>query len=192
MKKAFVLTVLMLVLGGCSANTGSDYTPYKEIPQDYSLENAKNDSLVAYEDGNITSEQSVWDAFLGKTEKKESCDVRLAYYYTLGDPSQYDPEYYEEIKDDYPVLYIMDLSFDGTVYTLYSIEDGIEHIPQYRFLKHYTETNPPISATYTEREMYVLVNDNDVTWKQIEHGLFSSKFGDYIDHRTVYSKYTYK
>ena len=165
--------------------------PYKEIPQDYSLDNAKSDNLVVYENGNITSGQTVWDTFIEKTDYRKPCVVRLGFYYTLDDPSRYSPEHYEEIKDDFPVLYVMDLSYDGTTYTLYSIEDGIEYSPQFRYLKHFTEESPPISAIYTKREIYILVNDNEVTWEQIQRGLASSQIGDFIDHRTVYSKYTY-
>jgi hypothetical protein len=48
----------------------------------------------------------------------ENSSEILPYYqlpknYTLGDPSQYSKEYYAEIRDDYPVLYIMELSYDG-------------------------------------------------------------------------------
>ena len=192
MKKAFAFFVLMIILSGCSANTASDYIPYKEIPLDYSLESAKSDNLVVYENGSITAGQSVWDAFVEKAENRRPCVVRLGFYYTLDDPSHYSPEHYEEIKDDYPVLYIMDLSYDGTTYTLYSVEDGIEYSPQFRYLKHFTEESPPIDAIYTKREIYILVNDNEVTWEQIQRGLASSQIGDFVDHRTVYSKYTYK
>ena len=191
MKKAFILA-FMLILIACGVNTTSDYMPYKEIPQDYSLESAKNDNLVVYENGNITSGQSIWDTFIEKTENRKPCVVRLGFYYTLLDPSRYSAEYYEEIKDDYPVLYIQDLSFDGNEYMLYHVDDGVEYTYKYRYLKHYFESSPPKSATFSEREMYILVNDNEVTWEQIQHGMFSSQSGDYIDHKTVYSKYTFK
>ena len=192
MKKSFALLMLLVVLTGCSLNKASNYIPYKEIPQEYTLENAIADNLVVFEDGSITSGQSVWNAFIEKTDDKKSCVVRLAYYYTLGDSSRYSPEHYEEIKDNYPVLYIMDLSFDGITFTLYSIEDGEEYIFYYRYLMPFTDDSPPTSATYTKREMYILVNDSEVTWKQIQHGMFSSQFGDYIDHWVVYSEYSYK
>ena len=55
MKKALLALVLLAVLSGCGTSMVSDYMPYKEIPQDYSLENAKKDNLVVYENGNITS-----------------------------------------------------------------------------------------------------------------------------------------
>jgi hypothetical protein len=192
---SIALLILLLALSGCagnSTNSVSGYIPYKEIPLDYSLDSAKSDNLVVYENGNITAGQSVWDAFIENAENRKPSVVRLGFYYTLDDPSRYSPEHYEEIKDDYPVLFIMDLSFDGTTYTLYSIEDGVEYSIQFRYLKHFVEESPPISAIYTKREMYILVNDNEITWEQMQHGLFSSQFGEFKDNRIVYSKYTFK
>ena len=192
MKKLFVCLMLIIILTGCSDSDVFEHLPYKEIPRDYSLEDAKRDKLVVYENGDITAGQSIWDEFIEKTEDKEPCAVRLGFYYTLDDPSFYSPEYYEEIKDDYPVLHILDLSYDGKTYILYSIEDGEEYIFQYEYLRQFVESSPPEFATYTKREMYVLVNDDEVTWGDIRHGMFSSRWGDAIDHRVVYSKYTYK
>jgi len=191
MKKMFSLLVLLIFLTSCSSDIIPDYMPYENIQQGYSLENAKRDGLVVYEDGSITEGQTIWDTFIKKTQKGEPGLVRLAFYYTL-DNQNISPEHYEEIKDDYPVLYIQDLSFDGNSYTLYSVEDGKEYTYQYSFLKHYAEILPPATAKFTKREIYVLVNDDKVTWDQIQHGMVSSQFGDYIDHKTVYSKYTYK
>ena len=189
MKKALFLS-LLIILTGCNSNPASDYIPYQDIPQDYSPENAKDDNLVVHENVNITSGQAVWDAFVESTEKGEPCTVRLAFYYTL-DNQNISPEYYEEIKDDYPAMYIQDLSYDGNTYTLFYIEDGSEYTFQYKFLKQMTEVTPPLTAIYTKRDMYVLVNDEDVTWEELWNGILL-RFGDYIDHKTVYSKYTYK
>jgi len=191
MKNTLVFLMLFFILVGCSSKTISDFISYEKIPLDYSLENAKNDGLVLYENGNITSGQSIWDLFIEKNRKNEPCFVRLAFYYTLVNQN-ISPELYEEIKDDYPVLYIQDLSFDGKTYTLYSVEYGEEYITQFKYLIPLTDASPPSTATFIKREMYVLVNSNEVTWEQIQHGMISSRFDDYIRHRIVYSKYTYK
>ena len=180
-----------LPLPGPPADYTAEHMPYGEIPQDYTLENAKADNLVVHENGNITSGQEAWDMFIERVGKGDPCAVRLAFYYTLDDWNV-SPELYEEIKDDYPALYIQDLSFDGNTYTLYSVEDGNEHNFRYGHLKKMTEASPPPSATYTKRQMYVLVNDEDATWEKIQSGMLSSQSGDHIDHRVVYSKYTYK
>jgi len=180
------------MLTGCSVSSASDYVPYKELPQDYSVESATHDNVVVYKNSDIISGQSTWDAFIEKLENKKASSVRLGFYFTLEDPSHYSPEHYEEIKDDYPVLYILDLSYDGKLYTLFSIEDGEEYVFQYKYLRQFVDSSPPASATYIKREMWILINDNDISWEEIQHGMFSSQWGDYIDHRVVYSKYTYK
>jgi hypothetical protein len=185
------LLICLFALISCAKNTNGivDYTPYAEIPEDYSLENAKADDVVVYEDSDISSGQSIWDKFLENTKKGTPCMVRLAFYYTLGDPSRYAPELYEEIKCDYPQLYIQDLNFDGKTYTLFFTEDEKEYSCQYEYLIRFEEVPTSNTATYSESIHYVLLNDSEVTWEQITHSMISSQFGDRIDHKTVYSKY---
>lgn len=95
-----------------------------QLSGNYYLDDAKSDNCVVFEDGDISYGQSVWDSFIEKTENGQPETVRLGFYYTLGDPSHYSEEYYEEIKDDYPILYINDLSFNGKKYIIESIEEG--------------------------------------------------------------------
>ena len=88
MKKAAALLLCLLILSSCEGrddyiNTGINYIPYKEIPADYSLADAKADGLVVHENGDITSGQSVWDSFLSDTESGIPSMVRLGFYYTL-------------------------------------------------------------------------------------------------------------
>lgn len=194
MKKFLITMLCLFFLTSCNKNISStvDYMPYAEIPQEYSLENAKADGLVVYEDSNITSGQSAWDEFAKKSKKGTPCMVRLAFYYTLADPSQYAPELYEEIKDDYPQLFIQDLSFDGKMYTLFYAEEETEYIFKYKYLKRFEEKPKSDTAIYSEIIRYLLVNDSEVTWEQIFQGMLSSRFGDLIDHKTVYIKYIYE
>jgi len=181
-----------------SENPVADYITYDDLPDDYSLETAKADNCVVYEDSNITAGQLIWDEFLSQTEKNKSSFVRLAFYYTIGDPESYDPEYYEEIKDDYPVLYIQDLKFDGKKYILTWTESDPETGEEkkysftYKYLKKFMEDPPNDTSTFVQYTYYALLNDDTVTAEQIRKGMFSSKFGDLIDHKKVYSKYEYK
>ena len=182
------------ILTACNNTNGmtNAYIPYSEIPENYSLENAKKDNLVVFEDGDITSGQSVWDEFIENTERGKSCAVRLAFYYTF-DGQGITPAYeqYEEIKDDYPLLFIQDLTFNGKIYTLYSIEGEKEYRFNYKYLKRFVEASPREIVPYRETIRYVLVNDKEVTWEQIISGMISSRFGAWIDHKTVYTKYTW-
>lgn len=195
MKKIISALLCLFCFASCGNNAGgsADYMPYDEIPADYSLEDAKSDGLAVYENSDITSGQSVWNEFVRNAESGKPCFIRLAFYYTLGDPSQYAPEYYEEIKDDYPLLYIQDLSFDGNEYALFSKEDGEEYAYKYKYLKRLEETDPPDNALYSKCVRYVLVNDDSVnSWEQIMLSMLSSQSGVFIDHKTVYSDYTFK
>lgn len=183
-----MLLAALLLTASCAPEPEAlrDYAPYGKIPAGYSLEDAKADGCVVYEDGSIASGQAVWEEFLKKTEAGTSCMVRLGFYYTIGNPSQYAPELYEDIKDDYPVLYIQDLTYDGTEYTLYSVEDDKEYRYRYSYMKKFEGPYDGLTSTSREEVRYVLVNDAEVTWEEIFRGMVSSRFGDAIDHQTVY------
>jgi len=168
-----------------------DYIPYAQIPADYTLEDAIADGLIVHKDLDIKFGQDIWDDFLKLTQSGTPCMVRIAYYHTLGNPWNYSREYYEEIKDDYPLLFIEDLTFDGEIYTLFSIEEGEEYAYEYKYLKQFEEAPTSKSAIYSHLFMYVLVNDNDITWEEIQRGMVSSQFGDFIPHSVVYYDYTY-
>jgi len=88
-------------------------------PQAYTLEDVIAKGFVVHENLSVISGQDVWDEFVEKTQDGAPCIVMLAFYYTLGDPSQYSPEYYEEIKDDYPLLFTQLLRYDGDSFTLH-------------------------------------------------------------------------
>lgn len=194
MKKTVFLIICLFILTSCSNNVKilGDYVPYTEIPDNYLLEDAKSDNCVVFEDLDITSGQSVWDDFLLKAKDGTPGMVRLAFYYTLGEPSGYAPELYEEIKDEYPALYLQDLSFDGEKYTLFYIEEGKEYSFKYDFLKKFEGKSESNTAVYSDYTRYVLVNDSGITWEQIEEGMVSSQSDAWIDHKIVYSDLIYK
>ncbi len=180
---AFLLTVLIFVITGC--NQSSDIMPSEELPADYSLEQAKADGCVTHENGDVTQGKEVFETFYNTTKSGKADAVRLAFYYTLDEPSRYAPDYYESIKDNYPILYSQDLSFDGKEYTLRWYEDGEEITKTYSFLMKYEGQAESPNALYTSYVRYVLTNDDTVTWQELMYGMLSSQFGDYIDHKTV-------
>lgn len=184
---AFLISMILFILFAVSGCAEGNQTELRKLPKDYSLEDAQKDGCVVFEDLDITSGQSTWDDFIAATEKKEAASVRLAYYYTLGDKSKYAPEYYEEIKDDYPVLYIEELRYDGESYILEEKEDEQVISSEYQYLVKYEGKPGSLQATFTDYVYYVLVNDPNVTWDELEKGMLSSNLSDHIDHRLVYS-----
>lgn len=178
-----LLLAFTLVLVGCSQTP--EKAAIESLPEEYSLEQAQKDGCVVYENGDITSGQEIWDDFLKSVDTGKEASVRLGLYYTL-EPSECDPDYYESVKDQYPALYIQDLTFDGTSYTLRWYEDGQEIVRAYQFLMKYEGEAETASAPYDSYLRYVLTNDDTVSWDDIMHGMVSAVAEDYIDHSVVY------
>ena len=182
-KRIFAAICCALALCSCASKT--EYVPLEEIPDAYTLEDAEEDGCVIFNDGDISTGQDIWDEFLTDVDSGKKATARLVFYYTIGDPSRYAPEYYEAVKDEYPKMYVQDISYDGEKYTLRWFEEN-EIIRTYKYLMRY-EGEPFSEWAMFERYVrYVLVNDDTVTWEDIEHGMFSAIFEDYIDHATVY------
>lgn len=189
-KSVILMLTLIFLLTSCSKNVPN--APLVQLTDDYNLDEAKSDNCVVFEDGDVTYGQYVWKKFIKLINNGKSSTVRLAFYYTLGDPSHYSEELYEEIKGDYPVLNMNDLSFDGNKYTIEGFDDGKLVSKEYKYLVKYEGRPKSATAIFSEYTYYVLVNDNTVTWDDIEHGMVSSRFGDSIDHYSVYSDLVFK
>lgn len=191
MKKTIVMLLsLIFLLTACTKNSAK--SPLSELPENYDLNDAKKDNCVIFENSDITYGQAVWDDFISATKNDLSATVRLAFYYTLDDPAHYSNEYYEKIKDDYPIMSIKDLSFDGEKYLIESIEDGKLISQEYKYLLKYEGKPSSLAAIYSEYIYYVVVNNNTVTWDDILHGMLSSKSNDWIDHFVAYSDLKFK
>lgn len=160
------------------------YSPAKRSEPN-ALEKVIEAGYVVHMDGDVVKGQENWEAFLDKVEDGNAASVRLALYYTL-DRESCSEEYYEANQEDYPVLYLQELYFDGESYTLEWKEGNKEYVRNYRYLMHYTGESPNANATYDTYSRYVLINDRDVTWEDLQRGMFSSQSGDYIAHSIVY------
>lgn len=194
MKRIFYFSIIImlfaLLLPGCGEAPAipGEMKDLKEVADHYSLEDAKRDGYVIIEDGSVTHGKENWLSFVALTQERTPCKSRVVHYYTLGDPSHYDPEYYESIKDDYPVMYILELEYDGDKFRVSHFEDDKLYQSEFKYLmkcEGEAETN---SATYKAYVRYVLVNDDKVTWSDIWRGMISSRFGDYIPHQKIYSE----
>ena len=193
MKKHIVsilIVLLMFITAACKQSEGQ--IPLENLPDNYSLKQAKKDGCVTHENGAVTHGKEIFEAFYQTAQSGKPCEVRLANYYTLDDPSTYDPEYYASVKDDYSCLYIHDLSFDGEQYTIRWYEGEEEIVREYSYLMKYE--GPPESpyAVYKSYIRYVLTDDDTVTWQELMNGLVSSQLGEYIAHQSVCTELFYE
>ena len=160
--------------------------PLSEIHNSYTLEQAKKDGCLVMEDSKVTSGKQTFTEFVNR----ERDAIRIVSYYTLGDPSRYDPAYFETVKDDYPMLFVHDLSFDGEVYIWQSYENGKLQTETYRYLKEDIEPARTEDADYDYCHRYLLVDDPDVTWDEVFQGLISSWYPTPTPrHASVYTDY---
>jgi len=142
-----------------------NYTAFNELDGFYSLENAIEDHCVAFEDLSLIAGEKEWKTFLETTKKGNPSNIRIVKYYTKNNN-----------------LYVLDLSFDGSKYT---INNNLGKIQEYLFLNHYR-----IEATETInkiKDYYILVNEENVIFEELKKSLLSSKMHDRIAQYRIYT-----
>ena len=168
------------------------YTPLEALPKTYSLQQAKLDGCVVMEDGDITSGEDIWQTFIAATKKRQPASVRYVNYSTIGPSSKYSSDLYESIKNNYPRMFVHDLTYDGWRYTDRYYYYTQEYVQTYRYLMHFTGKAESRYATYQSYDRYVLTDRNDVTWADIITSILSSSSWRHIDHLSVYVDLIYK
>ncbi len=171
--------------------------------KDGDLERVKADGFIVMEGLHVTSGAELWTGFYKKVEQGTPCSVRIANYYVYDEP-QYPTEESTIRKNDYPALYLKELIYDGKQfitrplhlsgndYISYCIEGDESPEQTWKYLMYYSLEAPRTTSKWTTCERYVLVNDDTLTWDKIEWGMFSSGFGDYIAHDSIYAEYEWK
>lgn len=188
------MVILPLIFTGCSKTVIEyrnipGYISYFDLEKNYTLEDVKKDGCVVFEDSQLTSGEEQWLRFVDMTKKSKPASIRMAYYYSLEEQKGHvSDELYEEMKDEYPRLYFKDLTFDGKKFTTYSVEDGKEYIDKYAYLNHYTG-DARKGAAFSRYDSYILVNNQDVTYQELEKSLYSSNSNDWIEHKSIYKNH---
>nr|WP_325229261.1 hypothetical protein [uncultured Oscillibacter sp.] len=188
MKKGMLAALLCLILlSGCGGKP--EPIPLEELPQDYSLEQAKADGCLVTEDGTITSGRESWEDFLEAVAAGKAASVRLCGYFTLdslGVSSWYDPEYTASIKNDYPKMSFEDLSYDGEGFTSVFYQEGERCEWNYSLLRRFEEEAQSDLLPYDSCISYILTDDAEATYDQLLGSLASSRLEDHIPFHIVY------
>lgn len=169
--KRILCIALLLSLTACGAKT-TEQTPLETASETYTLEQAKAEHCVVFEDSVITAGQEQWDSFLERTQSGKPAEVRLVDHYTL-DKERCSPEYYESVKDEYPKLFVNEVSFNGEVYTERYYDEGREYTETYQYLKRFDEM-PRTAAPEYRLVIYMLLNDETATYSEFMAALASS------------------
>lgn len=162
-----------------------------EMSAEEMLKKAMEEEFVVMDSFQFLSGEKKWQEFYETTQAGNPAIIYLAHYYTL-DREGVSEEYYEENKDQYPKIFLFSLYYDGEKYTVTDrpgYEEQPEMVRTYPYLAKFEGEPSSPSAIFDRYEYYVLVHDTDVTWKELEWGMFSSQMGDYIDHYRIVSKH---
>ena len=184
MKNRMLAALLCLILLSSCGGT-PEPVPLEELPEDYSLEQAKADGCL----GTITSGRESWEDFLEAVDAGKSASVRLCSSFTLdslGVSSWYDPDYYASIKDDYPNMSLEDLSYDGEGFTSVFYQEGKRCEQNYSLLRRFEEEAQSNLLPYDTCISYILTDDAEATYDQLFGSLVSSRLEDHIPFHIVY------
>lgn len=164
---------------------------------------AMSSGCVIMHNGSAIFGRDTWLAFYEKTQRREEASVRIVLFYTL-ERDGCTEEYYEAEKNNYPHLFASEVRFDGEKYHVSSLHyDGSGFVLQnqqgydepdatWKYLMHYTGVPRQETALFTSYDRYVLVNDDSVTWEDLQRGMFSSTLGDYIPFYEAYCELAWK
>ena len=152
--------------------------PLEDLPRSYNLEEATIDKCVIMIDGDARDNQDVWEEFIHTVSAGSEATVRYVTYYSgsSDEPSQ---------------MFIHDLTYDGSSYTLRWFEDGTEYIRNYQYLRHFTGESETATALYDAYDRYVLTDNATATWEELFLSLASSQSGAAIPHQIVYTDLIY-
>ncbi len=148
---------------------------------------ALREPVAVFRDVRCVSGQAVWDAFYSAVSAKQPASVLCAYFYEL-DRAHVSPELYEAEKDLYPQMFFSLVAYDGETFRLrsrISTDTVLDRDEPFLYLVHLIGENPP-GALYRYTEEYDLVNAASVTWERLQRSMFSSQYGDFIRHASVY------
>ena len=169
-KMMLIISVLLLFMNACSeidSSTDSlpEYTNLEKLDANYKLEDAITDNCVVFNDSALVFGQDIWNVFLATIEESKSCSVRIARYYSVED-----------------ALYLIDVSYDG----VYKINTNVGDSRQYSYMKHYEFERDSGNEESSIIDCYLLINQENVSYEEIERSMASSIAGDAIDHYILY------
>ena len=146
--------------------------PLNELPEVYSAEQAMIDGCFVTEDGTARENKELFQDFAVCSWNGIPGVIRTVNWH-YGEDSRWS---------------VYDLSFDGNMYTLTTLENTYT----FRYLKQFTGENAWEGADHDAFDYYVLVNDNTVTFEDIMTGKLDMSDWKNPAHWTVYANFIYR
>lgn len=145
--------------------------PLNELPEVYNAEQAMIDGCFVTEDGTARENKELFQDFAVCSWNGIPGVIRTVNWH-YGEDSRWS---------------VYDLSFDGNMYTLTTLENTYT----FRYLKQFTGEKAWEGADHDAFDYYVLVNDNTVTFEDIMTGKLDMSDWKNPAHWTVYANFIY-
>jgi len=145
--------------------------PLEELPELYSAEQAMIDGCFVTEDGTARENKELFQDFAVCSWNGMPGVIRTVNWH-YGEDSRWSA---------------YDLSFDGEMYTLTTLENTYT----FRYLKQFTGEKAWEGADHDAFDYYVLVNDDAVTFEDIMSGKLDMSDWKNPAHWTVYANFIY-
>ena len=146
----------------------------------------KEEDIVMIENQNCTYGYDLWKEFYNKVDNKKEATMLCVIKYELKKEHVAD-EVYESLKNNYPILYLYLVEYDGENFNLKirnCTNSEIESQDTYKYLLRF-EGNYPAYTNNATYEKYVLVDDPTLTWEGYTTSVLSSTFTDH----QIYNKF---
>ena len=171
----------VLAISGTNSAWLCEYAPAQRA-EEGALEAARAAGYVIEEDCILTDGQDAWHEFYEKTQRGEQASIHVAHYLTL-DPDRTVATTYEAYKQDYPSLFIDELTYDGEKFILRTADD----VRTYEYLMRYDISGTPLAGNTEHKQVirYVLTHDPSHTYEELFASLVSSALDAVIPHYTI-------
>lgn len=151
------------------------YRPLEALPEWYNLEQAGIDGCVTMWNGDLQTGEALLTAFQSDCFEGKEAFLRFATCFSAGGESR---------------LYIHDLSYDGSLYTLRWLENGQETVRTYRYLKSFEGLKPKNPAILARYRATVLTNDENLGFEDFYPEPGDIRSGVDMAHEVVFCQRT--
>lgn len=185
-------SAVMLILSGCDSAKIDPRRPLEEIQDNYSLDDAIADGCLIIEDGKVANLE-VLEQFTQDVKDRGHAFLRKFDCDNLTIDPDYDPEYYNSVKDDYPKITVHDIVYENGLYSVSSYdEDGNLTVREFPYFEQQYISPPNQYSAIVSGTAYFLCERDDILYQYILNAHMQGGFPAFPDYYTICMTYVYK
>jgi hypothetical protein len=136
------------------------YTGFSNLPEKYTIEDAKKDGHFVKQDSVVIANNGVWANFVETATKGNNTGVRMVNFFT-------------EDTEDTTIPYFLDLFFNDGFYYLFDSSSDKQNLQPFSYL---LRLEGQFGHLKKDTSVVVLTNDNALTFNVVMKAFVSSQF----------------